>query len=88
MFRNLGIQITAGLNDLLEQGIAAVLDVAQIRGGLRPGQVAQEGVPQIQAEQAGTHKGEVVNTQGTGVKNNPGLGARGAARAPGGGAVK
>jgi hypothetical protein len=37
-----GIELSPGFNDLLEQPIAAVLDMAHVGGGLAPGQVAVE----------------------------------------------
>src|ERR1035437_3724803 len=56
-----------GLDDLLEERITPVLDIAQIGRGLRPGQVALEGLAQINAQETGAYKGEVVNAQRSGV---------------------
>ena len=78
-----GIPVSAGLNDLVEEGVTAVLDVAQIGGGLAPGQVAVKRCTQVQAQQAGAHESEVVDTQCAGIEHDGGFGAGRAAAAGG-----
>jgi hypothetical protein len=65
-----GVQMAPGLDDVFEKRIAPVLDVAQIGGCFAPGQVAHKRFAQVDAVQAGTHKGKVVHAQGSRVTHH------------------
>jgi hypothetical protein len=67
-----GIQMAAIIDDVIEQGVTAVLHMAQVRRRLAPGQVPVEGVGQIQAQNAGSYESNVVDAQGTRVLNDLG----------------
>ena len=74
------IDLASGFDDAFEERFPTILHIAQIGGGFRPGQVAIEGLGQIEAQDAGTHEGEVVNAQCSCVLDDLGFGALGAAR--------
>jgi hypothetical protein len=79
MLGKCGIQMPTGFNDLLEQGIPSVLDIAQVGGGLAPGQIPLKGFPQIQTQETGAHKRKMVDAKGAGIPYDLGFGAFGAA---------
>lgn len=83
MLRQRCVQMPAGFDDLFQKRVASILDVAQIGGGLRPSQVAVEGLAQIQTQETGANKGKVVNAQRARVLDHFGFGAAWSSRPAG-----
>ena len=67
------------IDDLFEQIVTPVLDVAQVGGGLAPGQVPLERMGKIEAPEARSYESKVVDTQCSGISDNLRFGAWGAA---------
>lgn len=81
LWRSHRVETPAGIEHVLEQLAATVLDVAQIRVRLAPLEVARKGRACVDTDECGAQEREVVNAQSTRGRNDRSACASGAARA-------
>ena len=79
MIGQTGVEVAASIDDLFEQIFTPILNVAQVGGGLAPGQVPFERMGKIEAPEACSHERKVMNTQCSSVADNLRFGSWGSA---------